>query len=261
MEGSMIGIQLAGKKDNIPASVFVRSLNSFFDLIRDVDSILSKERRGSVRWELVSMKKSSPAVVEFSGVSRIEKMDYSLAIQQSVIDGIEQLAERPEQPQFYSYSALTRVKRMAEQAQYLKWMSVFAGDRKILLDKRIVSTVEYIIGTGSKSLGSVRGSLDALMVHGGHEFRIWSPKRGKPITCRFKEEILPDVIKHIKHEIEVIGELQRNARGEPILMKVQEFRPLEPLTAAPTIEEMSGIIPNLYEGKSLHEYLEELRNG
>ncbi len=257
----MIGIQLAGKKDNIPANVFIRSLNSFFDLIRDVDSLLSKETKGSVRWELVSLKKSSPALIEFTGVSRIEKMDYSLAVQQSVIDGIEQLAERPEQPQFYSYSALTRVKRMAEQAQYLKWMSVFADDRKILLDKRIVATVEYIIGTGSRSLGSVRGSLDALMVHGGHEFRIWSSKRAKPITCRFKPEILPDVIKHIKHEIEVIGELQRNARGEPILMQVQEFRPLEPLAAIPTIEEMSGLVPDLYEGQSLHDYLEELRNG
>lgn len=261
MEDSMIGLQLAGKKSNIPASVFIRSLNSFYDLIRDVDSLVSKEKRGSVRWELVTMKKSSPALIEFDAVSRVEKMDYSLAIQQSVIEGIEQLSEHPEQPQFYSYSALTRVKRMAEQAQHLKWMSVFAGNRKILLDKRLVSSVEHVMGTGSKSLGSVRGSLDALMVHGGHEFRVWSEKRLKPVTCRFKEDMLGDVVHHIKQEIEVVGELKRNIRGEPVFMQVHEFYPLEPVKASPSIEEMSGIIPDLYEGKSLKSYLEELRNG
>jgi hypothetical protein len=261
MEGSMIGIQLAGKKNRIAANVFIRSLNSFFDLIRDVDSLVSKDRKGSVRWELVSMQKNSPALVEFAGVSRIDKMDYSLAIQQSVLDGVEQLQDRHEQPQFYSYSALTRIKRMAMQAQQLKWMSIFSGDRKILLDSRVISSVEYLLGEGSKSLGSVRGSLDALMVHGGHEFRIWSPKRAKPITCRFKEDMLPEVIRHIQQEVEVIGELRRNTRGEPVLMHVQEFRPLEPTRTLPTIEEMSGLVPDTYEGKSLKEHLEELRNG
>ncbi|MGA2880748.1 MAG: hypothetical protein ABSG13_17510 [Bryobacteraceae bacterium] len=257
----MIGIQLAGKKNNIPASVFMRSLNSFYDLINDVDSMVSKQSGGSVRWELATLQKSSPAVVEFVGQSRIEKMDYSQAIQESVFEGIEQLAERPEQPQFYSYSALTKVKRMAEQAQFLKWLTVYTGNRRVVVDKRVSNNVEYIIGYESKSLGSVRGSLDALMVHRGHEFRVWSPKRPRPITCRFSKEMLPEVIAHIKQQVEVIGELHRNQKGEPTLVDVQEFRPLEPVKASPTIEEMCGLVPDLYGGQPLKDYLEELRNG
>ena len=257
----MIGIQLAGKKDRIPAGVFIRSLNSFFDLISDVDSMLSRDSKGSVRWELVTLQKSSPALVEFVGVSRIEKMDYSQAIQDSVVEGIEQLADRPEQPQFYSYSALTKVKRMAEQAKYLKLLTVFTGNRRTILDNRVFNNVEYIIGYSSKSLGSIRGSLDALMVHRGHEFRVWSPKRARPITCRFTREMLPEVIAHIKQQVEVVGELHRNAKGEPVLMEVHDFSPLEPVKTAPTIQEMSGLVSNLYGGRSLKDYLEELRNG
>jgi len=261
MEGSMIGIQIAGKKDRIPASVFIRSLNSFLVLLSDVDSVLSNQPKGSVRWELATLKKSSPATVEFGGVSRIEKMDYSQAIQESVLAGIDQLADRPEQPQFYSYSALTQVKKMAEQAAHVDWMSIFSEGHRSVLDKRVFNNIEYIIGYGSKSLGSIRGSLDALMVHTGHEFRIWSPHRKRPITCRFKKEKLPEVIAHIKQQVEVIGELHRNQKGEPVLMEVQEFIPLEPVKTTPSIEEVCGLVPDLYGGRSLKDYLEELRNG
>jgi len=257
----MIGIQLAGKNGRISANVFIRSLNNFLDLIRDVDSILSHQSKGSVRWELATLQKNSPALVEFVGTSRIKTMDYSQAIQDSVIDGIEQLTERPEQPQFYSYSALRSVRTMAGQVKYLKSLNVFSESRRTYLTSRVFSNVEYIIGTGTKSLGSVRGSLDAITVHAGHEFRIWSVKTKRPITCRFDKAMLPEVITHLKQQVEVIGELQRNQKGEPVLMKVQEFLPLEPVKASPSIEEMSGLIPDLYQGKSLKSYLEELRNG
>ena len=140
-------------------------------------------------------------------------------------------------------------------------MSVFTGDRKILLDKRVVNNIDYIMGEGSKSLGSVRGSLDALMVHSGHEFRIWSPKRARPITCRFKRDMLPEVVAHIKQEVEVVGELHRNQKGEPVLMYVHDFLPMEAAKTSPGIEEMSGFIPDLYGGKSLKDYLDDLRNG
>jgi len=257
----MIGIQLAGKKDRIPAAVFVRSLNSFLELLSDVDSMLSKQSKGSVRWELVSLQKASPALIEFGGVSRIEAMDYSGAIQDSVLEGIEQLSDRPEQPQFYSYSAMVRTRAMAEQAKHLDWMTIFSGGRKVLLDRRISNNIEYLLGEGSKSLGSLRGSLDALMVHSGHEFRIWSTKWPRPIVCRFKRDMLQLVLSHIKQQVEVIGEIQRNAKGEPVVMNVHELVPMEAVTTSPTIEEMSGIVPNLYGGDSLRNYLDELRNG
>src|SRR5260221_3188358 len=131
----MIGIQLAGKNDRISASVFGRSFNNFLDLLKDVDSMVSRQSKGTVRWELATLKRESPALVEVAGVSRTKEMDYSQAIQESVLDGLEQLMQRPEQPQFYSYSGLMKAQRMAEQARYLKWMSVFTGTRRTVLDE------------------------------------------------------------------------------------------------------------------------------
>ena len=257
----MIGIQLAGKNDRISATIFGRSFNNFLSLLKDVDSMLSRQSSGTVRWELTTLKKESPVLIELSGVSRIKGMDYSQAIQESVVDGLEQLMEKPEQPQFYSYSGMMTAQRMAEQARHLKWISVFTGNRRTVLDERLFTRVEYLTASGSKSLGSIRGSLDAINVHSGHEFRVWSPKWRRPIVCRFDRSMLPELTAHLKQQVEVIGELNRNPKGEPVVMNVQEFMPLEPITTSPRIEDMTGMLSNLYGGKTLGSYLDELRNG
>jgi hypothetical protein len=256
----MIGIQLAVKNDRISATVFGRSFNSFLDLLKDVDSMVSRKSRGTVRWELATLKKESPALIEVVGLSRIQEMDYSRAIQDSVLDGLDQLIERPEQPQFYSYSGLLQAQRMAAQARHLKWMSVFADARRTVLDERIVTHVEYLTASGSKSLGSIRGSLDAIIVHRGHEFRVWSPKWPRPIVCRFDKSMLNEVTAHLKQDVEVIGELHRNPEGVPVVMNVEEFLPLEPVTTSPRVEDMRGLLSDIYGGKSLATYLDELRN-
>jgi len=223
--------------------------------------MVSHKSRGTVRWELATLKKESPALIEVVGLSRIQEMDYSQAIQDSVLDGLDQLIERPEQPKFYSYSGLLQAQRMAEQARHLKWMSVFTGVRRTVLDERIFTHVEYLTASGSKSLGSIRGSLDAIIVHRGHEFRVWSPKWKRPIVCRFDKSMLSEVTAHLKQEVEVIGELNRNPEGEPVVMNVEEFLPLEPTTTSPRIEDMRGLLSDIYGGKSLGTYLDELRNG
>jgi hypothetical protein len=150
---------------------------------------------------------------------------------------------------------------MADQSKHLMWMTVFAGTRRTLLTDRISNNVAYLITSGSKSLASVRGSLDAIIVHSGYEFRIWSPKWKRPTVCHFDRSILDDVSAHLKQEVEVIGELHRNQEGEPVRMNVEKFIPLAAAVTTPRISEMRGALSGIYGGKSLKGYLEELRNG
>ena len=247
----MIGIQLTGKKNRISARVFGRSFNSFLDLISDLDSSVSERSGGSVSWELAALEKNSPVLAEVVGVSRIAGMDYSHAIQESLLDGIDQLTDRPEQPKFYSHSALKKVQRMAEQAKYLKGLTVFSGTRRVALGIRLSSNVEYLIASGSRSLGSVRGSLEAITVHSGHEFRIWMPNMKRPVVCLFEKPMLQGVVGHLKQTVEVFGEIQRNVKGEPVLVKVEDFVASEPRKISPSIAELSGLIPGLYDEATL----------
>lgn len=253
----MIGIRLTG---NITALVFSKSIANFVDLISDVDAAISKRSRGSIRWDLLALRKSSPAIVEFTPVSRLRGRDYTDAVQLSILDGLDKLAERPEQPEYYSYSALEKARSIAEQAQKLKGMTIYSGTHESLVDQRLLNNVGYLIKSGTVTLGSVRGSLDSITVHDGHEFRIWPPETKRPVTCRFKKSMLFDVTRHLKREVEVFGEVHRNSEGDPFLVAVQEFIALRPV-AFQGITELSGLLRDMYSGVSLKAHMDELRNG
>jgi hypothetical protein len=253
----MIGIRLTG---NISATVFAKTLASFVDLINDVDSTVSKQSRGRLRWDLTTLKKSSPAIVEFAPVLGTKTKEYAELVQLSILDGLDKLSERPEQPEHYSYSALENARCIAEQAKKIKGLAIYSEARQTLVDQRVFNNVGYLIASSTISLGSIRGSLDAITVHDGHEFRIWPPMKNRAVTCRFTKSMLADVARHLKKEVEVFGEIRRNAAGEPFLANVHEFSALKPVRF-PGIQEMSGLLADTYSGLSLKDYMNELRNG
>ena len=255
-----IGIQFGGKNDRIPVAVFLRTLESLMAVIQDVDSTVSGRSRGSARWDIVALSKNSPAQAEINGESRLKVGDFVCTIQEAVIGGMDTLGNRPERPDYFSYSALTNVKRMAIQARRLDFLTVYAGPRRVVVNQNVFNNIEYLIGSGSVSLGSIRGSLDSITVHSGHEFRVWVDNKRKPVACRFKKARMSEVLALVKHEVAVFGELRRNARGEPVYMVVEEFRPIECPARLPSIEDMSGLIEDLYGGMSLREHMDDLRN-
>jgi hypothetical protein len=254
----MIGIRLTGK--NISADVFAKSIISVVDLISAVDCAVSKNSRGSIRWELLTLRKSSPAIIEFAAVSRSKTENFAEAVQFSILNGLDKLTERPEQPENYSYSALEKARSIAEQAKKLKGLAIYSEERESFVDQRLFNNIGYLIASGTVSLGSVRGSLDAITVHDGHEFRIWPPMTTHAVTCRFKKSMLPEVARHLKHQVEVFGEVHRNVQGEPFLVNVHEFTALKS-SKFPGIQEMSGLLSDFYSGLSLKEHMDELRNG
>jgi hypothetical protein len=255
-----ISVQIAGKNDSIPADVFLSTLEDLMSVIRDVDSAVSGRTQGSIRWGIAALQKNSPALVEFRGVSKLPKGDFTSTVQLSVVGGLDVLTREPRSPQYYSYSALTKVRRIAVKAKRMSGITIFSQDQTVTMSQTVVSNIDYLIGSGSVALGSIRGSLDSVTVHHGNEFRIWTEGESRPVTCRFRQSILGEVVRHLKSDVEVFGELRRNSRGEPIYMSVEEFFPVTPLGDLPSIEKMSGLVKNLYGGLSLKEHLAELRD-
>ena len=109
--------------------------------------------QGSTRWDLIALSKNSPALAEIAGASRLKVGDYVETIQLAVVTGVEMLSDRPQKPEYFSYSALTKVRRMAVQARRLDTLTVFAGEHRAVIDQRVSNNIDFLIGSGSVSLG------------------------------------------------------------------------------------------------------------
>ena len=45
-----------GEKNRVPLAVFINALQDFLGMLRDLDATISKDQRGSVVWEVVSLR-------------------------------------------------------------------------------------------------------------------------------------------------------------------------------------------------------------
>jgi len=100
--------------------------------------------------------------------------------------------------------------------------------------------------------------LEAISVHKANEFRVWDDKSGKPVRCKYDPATQEERIKSLlRSKVAVFGTVQSNSNGIPISLEVEDIEPAEQ-RALPTIQEMSGSIKGITEGKSLKEYLEQI---
>jgi len=119
--------------------------------------------------------------------------------------------------------------------------------------------IETIQGPTFESLGSVTGTLEAISVHKGHEFRVWSEMTGKPVTCRFQRAIIESVKESLESKVVVTGMVKSNALGHPVSVSVNEMEKIGDAPDMP-LEEISGAIEDFTGGMTLGEYLDDLRN-
>lgn len=256
---------LDGHHHVLRPDAFVQAVKGFVRLLRELDASVSNDPRGSVTWEIVSLTKSSPAVIGFKPLPRRRREprhDYSDAIRGECVAGLDLLFKKPERLRSYSDRALERTEFLAKLRTTDRFddMRVMADRADATVGVSTLANIQTIKGPTYESAGSVVGTLEAVSVHNAFEFRIWSETTGKPVTCRFDEMMLDKVKEGLRRAVVVHGLVKWNVLGHPISIGVEGLEIVEP-SREMTIEEVSGAVEDFTEGLSLADYLEELRNG
>lgn len=258
-----------GTLDKISLSAFIEALNNFLRALKDLDATISRDPRGSLIWEIVTLQKNSPPLV---GVAPEQKpyfkrkgfQDFSGVVESQLIENTRMLAFSGERNQFLSDSALKRLENLAKKTPALGPMGIFQSNNgpdspknETLITPQTLTNVRRLTGAKYHAFGSIKGNLDAISVHRDYEFRVWDETTHKAVTCKFTPEDLDRVKALLKQRVVVLGNLTSNSAGSPISISVEEIIP-SPKNQLPTIEEMSGLVKDFTGGKSLKEYMEEL---
>lgn len=252
-----------GQKDRIPLSAFISSLQNFLGMLRDLDATISKDQRGSVIWDVVSLQQKSPPVVGVSPTLRSSDIqDFSNVVESQVLENAKLLSAGTEPTSFMSYAALKKLEALASKVKYIGSLNVFLnGDSDKQgsdITERTLSNVQQLTGIKYSGYGSMTGKLEAISVHKGNEFRVWDDQTGKPVRCKYDPAAQEERIKSLlRSRVVVSGMIQSNTIGIPIALEVENIEAAAQ-PALPTILEMSGSIEGIMEGKPLKEYLEQI---
>lgn len=212
---------LDGHKHVLRPDDFVRAVQGFVRLLRELDASISNQPAGSVRWEIVSLQKTSPAVIGFMAVPRRQReahQGFSEDIKRECVSGLDLLSKKPERLKTYSDRALEKTEFLAKlrSSDRFDEMRVIADRADASVGAHTLANIQTLKGPTYESAGSVVGRLEAVSVHKALEFRIWSENTGKPVTCRFDETMLSKVKDALRCSVVVHGLVKWNVLGHPI---------------------------------------------
>jgi hypothetical protein len=161
-----------------------------------------------------------------------------------------------------SYAALKNLEALASKAKVIGSLSVFVnsdGDKQESdITEKTLSNVQELTGVKYSGYGNITGKLEAISVHRASEFRVWDNQTGKPVRCKYDPATQEELIKSLLRSIVIVsGMIQSNTIGIPISLDVEDIEAVAQHDL-PTIQEMSGSIKGITEGKSLKEYLEQI---
>jgi hypothetical protein len=255
-----ISLRLQGRRGWLRPGSFLVAVRAFWGVLHQLDVTLSGEPKGSVEWEVSAMKKSGPAVIVFIGHLKTPPKDFLPEIRKAVIEGVHTLSHSAERPDWFSDSALERLRVVAEQHASLDEIAVIVDDRDELLEAGAVERIERLTGRRYESLTSVVGSLDSISVNRGNRIRVCSEITGRTVTCRFHSARIFEQAKEcLGQRVTVFGQLTLNTHDEPVLMRVSGIEACEPKESLPNISYMSGRISRLTGDLKLGEYIARLR--
>jgi len=88
-----------------------------------------------------------------------------------------------------------------------------------------VGNLELILEPQSPALGSVSGRLEAVSVHRGDKFTLYTTIAGEDVDCSFREELLPEVLRAVGRKVTAFGSLYyATTKIFPVRIDVESFQ-------------------------------------
>lgn len=153
--------------------------------------------------------------------------------------------------------------RMKNRISGLRIESVDSGSVSNIMqtDKDIVEAIKKIQREEIKCQTSVVGKIELLNFHNRRYLKVYPRvKKWNPVRVYFEENLRKDVIECVDKYAEIYGVGKHYPRHTlPYEMKMDRIRPLPDEESVPKLFEMRGIAPNITGGKSVQEYLDDIR--
>lgn len=233
----------------LPLAKFRKALDSFIDLLTEVDRETSDSGNLTVEWSISSITSGS---VHITAVANpVDQEVYQLRPNQVVeliAQGIDQLHNFPIIPVGFSDAALKYVKTFSELIDPNDFAEIHLESNGWAtgIAPRLAGNINEITKTTQKFYGSVEGTLVSISLTGRQSFGIRSSLEEKTIRCYFKDDMLEMAKEALAQRVYAFGLIRQRVHGEKMNIQVDELKILPQAEHIPTVSE---ILAKLREGE------------
>lgn len=234
-----IGLRLDGA--NVSGEAFFEAGKSLLALLREVGRSVSSEQ--AIAWNLADLQRGSALVALCPPAEAAENASHTIARTLSGLRAVERTASRPE---FFSDEALGSVRKLVTHMENgsggLEVFSTGVGLEapSVLITDQIAANLKKLHRPGWRAIGSVRGTLEMMTIHGGSMFAVYDELSGERIECRCSPDLMEEAAPLFGKRVLVRGEIVRDSKGRR-LASTSSLRPLS-TEQSPRAEDLRGLL-------------------
>lgn len=261
-----ITLRLVGTPEDdqdVRFGAFVNKLEAMKDALRATDRVIS-QGEPLFDYRVVNLSHESPAAIEVEAVPLETEVERDAGfLMDTFYQTLEGIQVSGDVPEGFGYTALQKFKGLQPSRHGATEVVFLRGEDELSLSGSWSKNVDQILGPDQFELGSATGMLQQLNVHGGkREFTIYPTFGEPPLQCRFDAQLRGEVVKAVDCYVEVYGRLRYKVGGMyPHAIDAEDIEPYAPESQLPTLDELFGAAPDATEGKSIEEFVQDIRRG
>lgn len=232
-------IGLRPDRPGISAEAFFEAGGSLLVLLREVGRSVSIEQ--TIAWSPIGLQHGSGLVALRPAGDAVEDASRTIA---RTLSGLREMEHAASRPEFFSEAALRAVRRLAAHTDTgsarLEIFSegVSLGEPSVTITNRITANLDELRRPRWRAIGSVRGTLDMMTIHG--MLAVHDETSGERIECRCSPELLTEAARLFGKRVVVRGEIVRDSLGRR-LASATSLRPLN-TERSPRAEDLRGLL-------------------
>lgn len=258
-------LTVKGLLGKISLESFLIVIDSSLDILKDLDSAISKQPQGSLDWVIEDIYPTGSIGIEIMSKVRDPKIDYAKEVAESYYNGIEIIHTKGITPPYFSDNCLKLLGKMAKGLRKNGAEAVEVCDpikeKTTQFDSGIITTTNQLIGYSYKSFGSVEGTLEMISIHKPARFNVYHSVSLHAVRCNLKEEDIEKVKEALGRRVVVSGLVSYNTKHEPKRVEVEELEIIPREDELPTIDDFIGSDPDYTGEMTTEEYIRSIRSG
>jgi len=228
---SVLRLDIEGDPNRIPYRSFIQVANNSLGILNDLDFAYSRKHGATLDWYVKNLSKNGSLRIEVYSTVKIKKRvhysDFSSQVADSFVEGFNVLETQGKSPALLTESGMHKAKVLTNLIGNNGLRSVIASvpetHRETEITRKSAVNIEQLIPEASHSIGSVEGMLEVISVHRSNRFIVYEQRTGKAVTCFYgKLPLLDTITNALGRRVVASGELSRNAKGEPIKLRLSD---------------------------------------
>jgi hypothetical protein len=221
---------------SISLAKFASATNAFADLVQHISRNFGGGK--PIDWT-VEAERGSLVIVAQPQVDPGQRSPIISAI----VDGVESIETRAEQPPYFDEQALQKARTLASLSTAEMTVRIRNGHRRTQITSHLIANVDEVTGEAPPRIGSIEGRLEAINVHGKATFAIWERLTGTRVECYVADQDTVDKLgQALKHRVEVRGRIRASKTGTKRRMDVKQLRIFASEEALPSADDVRGIL-------------------